>query len=151
VERYLSPALVVPARNELYEHDRVDLELNGVDHAGASFAIRVFLNDPEAGPDTLASTQNSHYAGSFYIFGHGPCLGDEGHCDIRTGPIHPYDLRPPHPLTAQYHRLPITSALRAVAEGETFTATLIAVTNRGGTYQPADLLYFTRLSVVAYS
>ena len=37
------------------------------------------------------------------------------------------------------------------AAGETFTVTLVPVANHGGTYEGGDLLYFTRLSVVAYS
>jgi tyrosinase len=150
VDRYISPTLNVPVPSEVYEHDRVDLELHGVDHSAGSYSVRVFLNSPEADATTPING-NSQYAGSFYIFGHGPCLGDEGHCDIRTGPINPYDLRPAHPLTPQYHRLPITSALRQLRDGTTFTATLVVVANRAGYYEAADLLAFQRLSVVAYS
>ncbi|HEX5853927.1 MAG TPA: hypothetical protein VFY36_12650 [Solirubrobacteraceae bacterium] len=150
MDRYTTPALDVPTASDVYEHDRVDLELQGVEHSAGSYRVRVFLNSPEADASTPTGG-NPNYAGSFYIFGHGPCLGDEGHCDIRTGPIHAYDLRPPHPLTPQYHRLPITGALRQVADGASFTATLVVVANRGGQYEAADLLAFRRLSVVAYS
>lgn len=150
MELYTSPALDVPAPSDLYEHDRVDLELHGVDHSAGSYSVRVFLNRPEASADTPTDDEHG-YAGSFYIFGHGPCLGDEGHCDVRTAPINPYDQRPPHPLTPQYHRLPITDALRRLAGTDSFTATLVTVANSDGTYQPADLLQFERLSVIAYS
>jgi hypothetical protein len=151
MEHYVSPPLQVPPPSELYKYDRVDLELYGVEHSGESFAVRVFINEPDAGPETPAHPENASYAGSFYIFGHGPCLGDEGHCDVPAGPIQPYDFRPPHQLTPQYHRLPITRALRASANEATFTATLVVVANRDGSYQPADLLEFRRVSLVAYA
>ncbi|MFZ1925542.1 MAG: hypothetical protein WAU42_05300 [Solirubrobacteraceae bacterium] len=151
MERYVSQPLQVPAPNALYSHDRVDLELHGVEHSGGSFAVRVFVNLPDADSSTATDTENKRYAGSFYIFGHGPCLGDEGHCAVRTGPIHPYDFRPAHPLMPQYHRLPITKALRANAAEDTFTVTLVVVANRDGNYESADLLDFSRLSVIAYS
>jgi hypothetical protein len=151
MDRYVSPPLQVPVPNSLYSHDRVDLELHGVEHAGDSFAARVFINTLDADAGTSTGPENDKYAGSFYIFGHGPCLGDEGHCDVRTGPINPYDFRPPHPLMPQYHRLPITKALRANAAEGTFTVTLVAVANRNGSYQSADVLDFRRLSVIAYS
>lgn len=27
------------------------------------------------------------------------CLGDDGHCHVPAGPLHPYDFRQPHQLT----------------------------------------------------
>jgi len=51
----------------------------------------------------------------------------------------------------QYHRLPITKALRANAAEGTFTVTLVVVANRDGSYQSADVLDFHRLSVIAYA
>jgi tyrosinase len=150
MDRYVSPALQVPAPNELSEHDRIDLELRGVDHSGGSYAVRVFVNDPEADAGT-ALDGNDAYAGSFYVFGHGACLGDEGHCDVRRGPINPYDYRLPHQLTLQYHRLEITDAIRGRVRGETFAVTLVAVENRNGHAGSSDLMAFTRVSVVGYS
>lgn len=151
MERYVSPPLQVPAPNALYAHDRVDLELHGVEHAGRSFAVRIFLNTPDADSSTSVGPENERYAGSFYVFGHGPCLGDEGHCAVRTGPIHPYDFRPAHPLMPQYHRLPITKALRANAAEDTFIVILVVLANQDGNYESANLLDFHRLSVIAYS
>jgi hypothetical protein len=150
MDRYVSPALQVPVRNEASEHDRIDLELRGVDHSGGSYAVRVFIDDPEADAGT-ALEGNDAYAGSFHVFGHGPCLGDEGHCDVRRGPINPYDYRLPHQLTPQYHRLQITDAIRGHVGGQTFTVNLVAVENRDGQATSSDLMVFTRLSVVGYS
>jgi hypothetical protein len=152
MERYTSPALRVPASTGAGRHDRVDLELHGLDHSGQSFAVRVFIDDPNANVESLTAANNPHFAGSFFIFGHGPCLGDEGHCEVPPGPIHPFDFREPHPLAPKFRRLTITEPLRAtVADSETFTVTLVPVANHGGSYEGGDLLTFTRLSLVAYS
>src|SRR5690349_17602205 len=63
------------------EYERADLEFIGVDHAGASYEARVYLNNPNANSATEPTDANG-YAGSFYVFGHGGCYGDVGHCDI---------------------------------------------------------------------
>ena len=58
---------------------RADLEFHGVDHSKASFEGRMFINNPDAGPDT--PTSHESYVGSFWVFGHGGCAGGEGHCE----------------------------------------------------------------------
>lgn len=151
MERYVSPQLSVPRLPEEGRHDRVDLELHGIDHSGRSFAVRVFVNDSDADAQTPATPQNPKYAGSLYVFGHGPCLGDEGHCEVPQGPVSAYDFREPHPLAPKFRRLPITAALRANAEGDSFTVTLVPVTNEGGAYEGGDLLQFATLKLLAYS
>ena len=151
MERYVSPPLYVPPPSEHSSYDRVDLELHGIDHSGDSFEVRAFVNDPNADAAT-ATEGNPAYAGSLYVFGHGPCLGDEGHCSVPSGPVSPYDFRDPHTLTRQYMRLPITAALRARAgEGEQCTVTLVSLANRDGEQQGADMLDFKQLSLIAYS
>ncbi|HEY2141234.1 MAG TPA: hypothetical protein VGG98_04135 [Solirubrobacteraceae bacterium] len=151
MDRYVSPPLTVPPPAKHSTYDHVDLELHGLDHSGESFAVRAFVNDTEATAQT-PTEGNPAYAGSFYVFGHGPCLGDEGHCEVPPGPVSPYDFRDPHPLTPQYQSLPITDTLRARAGGESkFTVTLVPVANRGGKPEGADLLYFGRLGLIAYS
>ena len=151
MDRYVSPALAMPLAAEHSDYDRVDLELHGVDHSGGSFSVRVFVDDPQATQET-AIEGNSAYAGSFYVFGHGPCLGDEGHCEVPSGPVSAYDFRAPHALTPLYRRLPITEAVRGrTGDDSTFTVTLVPVTNVAGEAQSADALFFQRLSIVAYS
>src|ERR1700680_4988187 len=75
---------------------RADIEFQGVDHSGASFEARIFLNQSNADEKT-ETTAASGYAGAFHIFGHGGCFGDEGHCDVV--PRRSYDPRPAHPLS----------------------------------------------------
>src|ERR1700744_5231044 len=74
---------------------RADVEFHGVDHSGPSYEGRVFLNTPDA--DATTELAAPGYAGSFYIFGHGGCLGDVGHCDVVAR--RRFDPRPAHPLT----------------------------------------------------
>jgi hypothetical protein len=150
MDRYVSPGLQVPPRNELSGYDRIDLELRGVDHSGNSYEVRVFVDAPDADAGT-PTEENPSYAGSFYIFGHGPCLGDDGHCDVRRGPLTPYDYRLPHQLSPQYHRLQVTRTVREHVDSDTFAVTLVAVENQAGEYVASDLLAFNRMSVVAYS
>ena len=78
---------------------RVDIEFDQVDDSGASFEGRVFLNNPGADENTEPNPENG-YAGSFFIFGHGGCFGDEGHCEVDAERPHdPYDPRRSHPMT----------------------------------------------------
>lgn len=90
---------------------RADIEFHGVDHSGATFEGRVFLNNSNANEKTSKSAANG-YAGSFYVFGHGGCFGDAGHCDVPKT-RRPHDLRRPHPLTPAEIRVNITEALKA--------------------------------------
>jgi tyrosinase len=94
--------------------NRADLEIEGVFHGEVSYEGRVFLNNPKADANTPRTLENG-YAGSFHIFGHGGCLGDPGHCEVR-GHRERYDFRPPHPLTPTRIRVTITKALQEIAK-----------------------------------
>jgi len=91
---------------------RADLEFHGVDHSGATFEGRVFLNNTSADEKT-AKSRETGYAASFYVFGHGGCFGDVGHCDVPKS-RRPFDLRRPHPLTPAEIRVNIKEALKVV-------------------------------------
>ena len=108
---------------------RADLEFHAVDHSGASFEARVFLNNPRANAGTALDAAHG-YVDSFYVFGHGGCFGDEGHCDVPTGPRRPFDLRPPHQLTPIDVRVVATDAVRAAmrrARGGKLRVTVVPV------------------------
>lgn len=107
---------------------RVDIEFRQVDDSGASFEGRVFLNNPEADEDTEPNPENG-YAGSFFIFGHGGCFGDEGHCEVDTErPFDPYDPRRSHPMTPVETSVEATEAVRRTAsEGGDITVTVVPV------------------------
>src|SRR5579871_3303431 len=83
-KRYVSPKISL--ENLASDFSRADLIFDGVDHSGASFEARVFLNNDKANEETPTLPENG-YAGSFHIFGHGGCFGDDiTHCQIRGLP-----------------------------------------------------------------
>jgi hypothetical protein len=97
------------------EYQRADLEFIGVDHSGASYEARVYVNNANADANTQPTPTNG-YAGSFYIFGHGGCFGDVGHCDV-----HPkrdeFDPRPSSPLEPIKKIVDATDAIKTAAAG----------------------------------
>ena len=116
------------------EFVRADLEFDGVDHGGVSFEARVFLNNTDATADTLQDLAHG-YAGSFNIFGHGGCLGDPGHCDIRGLP-RLYDPRPANPLTPARKIVIATEAIRymiKVKKKKTLIVKIVPVVTSGTT------------------
>jgi len=71
-------------------------------------------------PDANSSTsiEDSHYAGYLAIFGHGPCIGGPGHCDLPPSQPRQYDQRPRHHNTPRNHRVNVTrTAKRLLEEG----------------------------------
>lgn len=106
---------------------RADLEISGIYHGEASYEGRVFLNNATADQNTPLTLAYG-YAGSFYIFGHGGCLGDPGHCDINEHNRDAYDFRPPHPLTPATKRVTVTDALKKIAaSAKETTITIVPV------------------------
>jgi hypothetical protein len=105
---------------------RADIQLHGVDHAGASYEGRVFLNNPDANADTPTNPENG-YAGSFYIFAHGGCFGDVGHCELETG-VRAYDKRPKSPILPLDVSVVVTDKLKEVARNsDQITVTIVPV------------------------
>jgi hypothetical protein len=104
--------------------DRIDVEFHEVDHAGASYEGRVYLNNPDA--DQSTGVEDPSYAGSYHVFGHGGCLGDPGHCDVE--PRRKFDPRPSHPLT-KATKIVITNdaGKQAIQEREEVTVTVVPI------------------------
>lgn len=132
------------------DFNRADLRLIGVDHSGATYEGRVFLNNPNADPSTPV-TPESGYAGSFYVFGHGGCFGDVGHCDVPTR-RRDHDLRQPHPLTPKDLNVTITDALRSrLKKGEKIHVTVVPIVM--ASTEKTDLknvLKFKRFEILTY-
>lgn len=129
---------------------RADIEFHGVEHGGSSYEGRVYINNPDADGDTEPTEENG-YAGSYYIFGHGGCWGDEGHCDV--APRGPYDPRPPNDLWPTRKVVIATDAIRtAVAEGSPLTITVVPVLGETTDMVPEDeeLPKFEAVSVITY-
>jgi hypothetical protein len=144
---YTSPEIHLDALD--HHFSRADIEFHDVDHSGASFEARVFLNNPGADESTERSPL-SGYVGSFHIFGHGGCFGDVGHCDVE--PWRPYDPRPAHPLTPARKVVIATDAMRrAMEQSGTATVTVVPVvsstTPRAGT---EDVLKLEQVQMATY-
>jgi hypothetical protein len=156
---YVSPPLEIPDPADA-EVARVDLQVFGVGHREGSYEVRIFLGRPDADADTAPDADHG-YAGSYYVFGHGGCVGDEMHCHIPDGPSHRYDVRPPHKLTPQTRVVKLTEAWHRLkvapgADGEppTIEVTLVpvnAVDPAGRRLADAgDLLVLEGIAIVAY-
>jgi tyrosinase len=146
MRRYKTPEpFAVPLWDGQPAFKRADLVFDGVEHGGDSFVGRIFLaaDADESTPTTI----DQAYAGSLYVFGHGRCFGDPGHCKVPSGPIHPFDYRRPHMLTPQVHVVQITDALRALEVSE-FAVTVIPTTATG--QAAGDVLSLTGISLVTY-
>jgi hypothetical protein len=94
---------------------RADITFYGIDHGGPSFRVHVFFNALGATSET-PRTPDEGYVGSFSVFGHGDCFGDEGHCDVRD-PVTAFDRRPPHQLVPTTRVLVATEAVRQYTAG----------------------------------
>jgi hypothetical protein len=129
------------------EFGAAELIFYDVDHSGASFEGRVFLNTPEADVGSPRELE-AGYAGSFVIFGHGGCVGDEGHCDVPEKQKDPFDNRPLHPLTPLTKVVDIGEALRRVHDaGDDLHVTLVPVVPGE---ERADVLFFSAVRLVTY-
>jgi hypothetical protein len=92
---------------------RAEIEVAGLDLAGPSFDLLIFLNNPGADAATQP-TEDNGYAGSIYVYGYG---------------------RPPDSMRDDPgSRLPITRSVgatravrRALAHGPTASVTLVAI------------------------
>jgi hypothetical protein len=133
------------------QFSRADLEFIGVDHAGASYEARVFVNNPNADLNT-PQTEATGYAGSFNIFGHGGCFGDVGHCDV-TSARDEFDPRPAHPLLPIKKVVVATTAIKnAVAQHADITVTVVPIvkswTEKSGL---EDVLKFDHINLITYN
>lgn len=129
-------------------YSRADVVFDGVDHSGHSYALRVFFNNPSATEKTSLSAE-SGYAGSIYVFGHGGCFGDEGHCEV-PAERRPFDLRPPHQLVPAKMWLEVTDALRRLPQrDDSLVITVVPiVVGEAAADRPAP---FQRISLVTYA
>ena len=145
VERFTSKAIELPAREHSFK--RADLIFYGLDHSGASFEGQVFLDPRGVGRD--ADSGHRAYVGSFFIFGHGRCVGDVGHCDI-PAERDPFDLRPPHQLEPAARILTVTEAVRRLLERKAEDVKVTVIARTAGR-EPAKVLAFDKVRLVTYA
>lgn len=149
MERYVSNPLEIPGdEDDGTEFSRADLVFYEVDHSGPSYEARVFLNNPDASLETPCELEEG-YAGSFHIFGHGGCYGEEGHCEPNGRTRDAFDVRPPHPLTGYTKTVIVTDALRRVREPEV-VVTVVAVEAGEDGPVASDALSFETVRLLTY-
>lgn len=144
---FTAPTLGTAALDDKYT--RADIEFLGVDHSGSSYEGRIYVNNPNADETTEPSTE-AGYVGSFHIFGHGGCLGDTGHCDVK--PQRLYDPRPGHPLTKARKVVMTGERLRAPLAGDEITVTVVPVIRSVGPKSgwDEDIVKVDEVRIVTY-
>lgn len=92
---------------------RADVVLDGLEQAGPSFEVRVFVNNPSATAATKPAAA-SGYAGSVYVYGEGAPVAEIGTAA--------------HPQTPMTRNVIATEAIRAAAAaGPRASVTLVPV------------------------
>jgi hypothetical protein len=143
VERFHTDPLELPDPG--HRISRVDLVVYGIDPSGESYEGRIFIGrKPPAGADRA----HSSYAGSFYVFGHGECWGEEGHCEVPTE-HDPFDLRLPHHLEPHVAIVTVTDHIRELSVGGTSKAP-VTVTSHDADGNTVKALTFTKLRLLTY-
>ena len=151
---YTSPAVDLGVASAEHRYYRVDLEINGIGHGGPSYEGLVFLNNPKASDKTPRDLENG-YAGAFYIFAHGGCLGDPGHCEVNEHKRDVFDFRAPNPLTPARKRVVVTDAVREIAKlqpGAAVSVTIVPViAGMNSLCKTVDVFKCEELSFVTYN
>ena len=129
---------------------RADLIFYGVDHSGPSYEARVYLDNPDA--DVRSERDpDAGYAGSFMVFGHDGCVGDEGHCDVEDRYEDEFDLRPPHGLTPWTKTVEVTEAMSRFEDQAEVHITVVAVAPGEEAAEESDALQFERVRLALYA
>jgi tyrosinase len=150
MKRWTSPPLPVPDLDTT-RISRADAVFTGVDHSAESYEARVYVGNQRANLETGLDPERG-YAGSFTIFGHGGCFGDDpDHCNPEKGYRDEFDMRPPHPLTPQTKTVRITDALKGRASGEQVYITVVAVDQSGEEPKQSDAMDFEELRLLVYT
>ncbi|HVY96178.1 MAG TPA: hypothetical protein VHA54_04380 [Solirubrobacterales bacterium] len=145
VDRFTSAPIELPPADRPFA--RADLIFYGLDHSGASFEARVFMDPRGVGRD--ADSGHRAYVGAFFIFGHGGCFGDVGHCDLPRE-RDPFDLRPAHQLEPALRVLTVTDAVRGLLE-RGVEAAKVTVTAHTEGRAPDDVLAFETVRLATYA
>jgi hypothetical protein len=145
VEKFTTDPIELPPRDRPFE--RADLIFYGLDHSGPSYEARVFVDQRGVGKD--AAVTHRAYAGEFFIFGHGGCFGEVGHCDLPSG-ADPFDLRPSHQLEPATRIVTVTETIRDLLERNVDAAKVTVVARSEGKASN-DVLAFDTVRLATYA
>ncbi|MEC4817015.1 MAG: tyrosinase family protein [Scytonema sp. PMC 1069.18] len=109
---------------------KAKIEFYNMLHPRSSCEIRVFLNQPDANVNT-PTEDNEHFAGSVFLFGHGECPGEAGHCNPNRGPIDQFDIRRSSHVRPFVTYIDVTESLRQLMGSNTVSVKLVAVNPQG--------------------
>jgi hypothetical protein len=126
MERVITDPLDLPELDEGEEISRADFVFYEVDHSGPSFVAHVFVENQDATEGTPQDPSQG-YAGSFTVFGHNGCYGDEGHCQPEARYTDEFDRRLPHPLIGWTKTVIATDAIRRAVEDPQLSAVRLTV------------------------
>ena len=153
-KKYVSEKITLNVSKLENDFYRADLIIHGLDHSRASYEGRVFINNPDADNET-PDDPSQGYAGSFFVFGHGGCLGSSGHCDVYRPTIR-FNMIP-NVLIPERVSLIITDTLRRLAKYTNEFSFTIVPRLAGGSenvcQKDADLenvVSLSRLSIETY-
>lgn len=141
----------LPTERLLTGYGRADVELHRVDQVTPSFEGRIFVGNPDAGPETPLD-DGEGYLGSFHVFGKVDCWGDEEtHC--HEPEPRKFDHRRPPNRYAKIRVRTRDGALRdaaAKAGSDALTLRILTILPGGSDAKADDVLRFDRVSIVAY-
>lgn len=114
VSRFVSGPAGVP-EHVLKSHSKVEIRLHRVPQLPLSCYIRAFINLPEA--DATTRVDVDQYAGYIAVFGHGPCYGGPGHCDVPPQTPRRFDRRGRHMNAPRNFRIDATDCVGRLVDG----------------------------------
>jgi hypothetical protein len=145
VGRFTSDALELPSPEHAFK--RADLIFYGIDHSGPSYEAQVFMAARRVGGEP--DRGHRAYVGSYFIFGHGGCFGDVGHCDI-PATRDAFDLRPAHQLEPATRLVTITEPLKAMLQQGLEAAKVTVVAHTEGRSSD-EVLSFSTIRLATYA
>ena len=124
VGRFRSKPIELPAAVRK-SFGTAEIRLHRVPQLPRSCFIRVFLNNAEADASTPLNPETG-YAGYLAVFGHGPCYGGPGHCEVPVQRSGQERLRTMN--TPRNHRVDVSKTIRRlIAEGAKSVAITLVV------------------------
>jgi hypothetical protein len=146
-----SPPLSVYFNSEENDFYHIDIEFYGVDVSGPSYQGRVYVNNPDANENTPLDEKNRN-VGSYYIFGHYGCFGDEGHCELPTR--RPYDSRSKIDVKPCYKSIEATKVLKKyIQSGKEIVLTIVPLISKAGRkteIDTKDVVHIQRIRINCY-
>jgi hypothetical protein len=150
---YTSNKLHLDIKNLEKDFYRCDLIFHDMENSVPSYEGRVFINNPDANLETPRALEHG-YVGSYFIFGHGSCLGDMGHCDVHAK-REKYDLIP-NTLRPYDLSMTITNKLKEIAKDtNAFSITVVPNVVRPpainqGEIDMENIVKFSKVEIVTY-